>query len=80
MYSSKFMRANEKIAAGVTGGFNKMTGGIVKGFNKMTDGVVKGYTAIEDRFVGAFLAKEGETAPEAKQRLSESVKGGGDNE
>ncbi len=40
MAKSKLVKANEKIAEGVT-----------TGFKKMSDGVVEGYTKIEDKFV-----------------------------
>ena len=60
MAKSKLVKANEKIAEGVT-----------TGFKKMSDGVVEGYTKIEDKFVDQFLTKDGETVSEAKARLKE---------
>lgn len=60
MAKSKLVKANEKIAEGVT-----------TGFKKMSDGVVEGYTKIEDKFVDQFLTKDGETVEEAKARLKE---------
>lgn len=58
MAKSKLVKANEKIADGVTAGFQKIS-----------DTVVAGYTKIEDRFVERYLIREGETLEEAKERL-----------
>ena len=63
MAKSKLVKANEKIAEGVT-----------TGFKKMSDGVVEGYTKIEDKFVDQFLTKDGETVSDAKARLKEEEK------
>lgn len=69
MAKSKIVKANEKIAAAVTGGYKKMEKGVVDGYKKIEKGVVDGYTKIEDKFVDAYLTKEGETVEEAKERL-----------
>ena len=58
MAKSKIVKANEKIAETVTGGFKKIS-----------DTVVGGYTKIEDAFVDRYLTKDGETVEEAKERL-----------
>lgn len=58
MAKSKFVKANEKIAEKVTGGFQKIS-----------DTVVGSYTKIEDKFVDRYLTKDGETIEQAKQRL-----------
>lgn len=71
MAKSKLVKANEKIAEGVTTGFKKMSDGVVEGFNKMSDAVVGGYTKIEDKFVDEFLTKDGETVEAAKKRLKQ---------
>lgn len=71
MAKSKLVKANGKIAEGVTTGFKKMSDGVVEGFNKMSDAVVGGYTKIEDKFVDKFLTKDGETVAAAKKRLKE---------
>lgn len=60
MSNSKFIKANEKIAEGVTGGFQKIE-----------DSVVGTYKKVEDAFVDKFLAHEGESAEDAKKRLAE---------
>ena len=44
------------------------------GYKKMERGVVEGYTKIEDRFVAAYLAEEGESVEEAKERLKKQHK------
>ncbi len=74
MAKSKLVKANEKIAEGVTTGFKKMSDGVTSGFKKMSDGVVEGYTKIEDKFVEEFLTKDGETVSDAKARLKEEEK------
>jgi len=58
MAKSKLVKANEKIAETVTGGYKKVE-----------TAVVDGYTKIEDKFVAAYLTREGETVEEAKARL-----------
>ena len=58
MAKSKLVKVNEKIAEGVT-----------SGFQKICDAVVGGYTKIEDKFVDNYLTKDGETIEEAKERL-----------
>ena len=60
---SKFVEVNEKIAEKVVGGYKKIEEGTVGGFNK-----------VADKFVESFLAKEGETVEEAKERLSANIK------
>ncbi len=55
---SKIVKANEKIAEAVVGGYKKIE-----------NAVVDGYTKIEDRFVDMYLTHDGETVEEAKERL-----------
>ncbi len=55
---SKIVKASEKIADTVVGGYKKIE-----------KGVVDGYTKIEDKFVDDYLTKDGETVEEAKARL-----------
>lgn len=69
MAKSKIVKANEKIAEAVTGGYKKIEKGVVDGYKKIEKGVTQGYAKIEDRFVDAYLTKEGETVEEAKARL-----------
>lgn len=59
MAKSKLIKANEKIAESVVGGYKKIEEGAVGGFQK-----------IADKFVDEFLTKEGETVEEAHQRLA----------
>lgn len=58
MAKAKIVKANEKIAGAVTGGYKKIE-----------QGVVGGYTKIEDKFIDAYLRKDGESLEEAKARL-----------
>lgn len=74
MAKSKIVKANEKIARAVTGGYKKVEKGVVDGFRKIEEGVVQGYTKIEDKFVEAYLTKEGESVEEAKARLKKEGK------
>ena len=69
MAKSKLVKANEKIAEGVTTGFKKISDGVVDGYKNIENAVVEGYTKIEDKFLDAFLTKDGETVEEAKKRL-----------
>ncbi len=80
MSESNLKKTNEKIAEGVTEGFQKIEDGVVGGYKKIEDGVVGGYKKIEngvvegfnkmtDKFVDKFLTHEGETVEDAKKRL-----------
>ena len=74
MAKSKIVKANEKIAEAVTGGYKKIEKGVVDGYKKIENGVVGGYTKIEDKFVDTYLTKDGETVEEAKARLKKDNK------
>ena len=74
MAKSKIVKANEKIAEAVTGGYKKIEKGVVDGYKKIEQGVVEGYTKLEDKFVDAYLTKDGETVEEAKARLKKENK------
>lgn len=60
MAKSKLVKANQKIADSVVGGFEKIQ-----------DSVVGAYTKIEDKFVDQYLTKDGESIEDAKKRLKE---------
>ena len=74
MAKSKIVKANEKIAEAVTGGYKKIEKGVVDGYKKIEQGVVSGYSKIEDKFVDTYLTKDGETVEEAKARLRKENK------
>ena len=74
MAKSKLVKANEKIAQGVVGGYKKIEEGVVGGYKKIEDGAVGGFNKITDKFVDNFLTKEGETVEEAKARLAAEQK------
>ncbi len=59
MAKSKIVKANEKIAEGVVGGYKKVE-----------EGVVGAYKKVEDKFVDQFLTHEGESADDAKKRIA----------
>jgi len=51
-------------------GYKKIEDGIVGGYNKTETGVVDGFGKVVDKCVEALFAKEGESAEDAKARLS----------
>ena len=63
MAKSKLVKANEKIAEKVVGGYRKIEDGVVGGFTKMSDS-----------FVDQFLTKDGESVGDAKKRLAAEKK------
>lgn len=69
MSASKLKKVNEKIAEGVTEGFQKIEDGVVGGYKKIEDGVVEGFSKMTDKFVEKFLTHEGESVEDAKKRL-----------
>ena len=73
MAKSKLVKANEKIAENVVGGYKKIEDTVVNGYKKIEDTFVGGYKRIEDKFVDEFLTRDGETGEEAKQRLAAEV-------
>lgn len=58
MAKSKLVKANERIAEKVVGGYKKIE-----------DTVVGGYRKIEDAFVDQYLTHDGESVEDAKERL-----------
>lgn len=70
MAKSKLVKANEKIAEGVTGGFQKIEDGVVGGYKKIENSVVGAYKKIEDKFVDKYLTHDGESVEDAKARLA----------
>ena len=70
MDMSKLVEANEKIAEAVVDGYKKIENGVVEGYKKIEDSVVEGFGKVTDKCVEKLFAKEGETAEEAKKRLS----------
>jgi len=74
MAKSKLAETNEKLAEAVVGGYRKIEKGVVGSYKKIETGAVKGYTKIEDKFVETYLAKDGETVEEAKERLKKETK------
>lgn len=74
MAKSKLVKANEKIAEEVVGGYKKIEEGVVGGYKKMEEGAVGGFNKIADKFVDNYLTKEGESVEDAKARLSAEQK------
>lgn len=68
---SKFAKVNEKIAEKVVEGYKKIEDGVVGGYKKIENGVVEGFGKVTDKCVEKLFAKEGETAEDAKKRLSD---------
>lgn len=71
MAKSKLVKANEKIAEKVVGGYKSIESTFVGGYKSIENGVVGAYRSIEDRFVDEFLTKDGESIEDAKKRLKE---------
>lgn len=71
MAKSRLVKANEKIAEKVVGGYKKIEEGVVGGYKKIEEGAVGGFNKISDSFVDQFLTKDGESIEEAKARLAE---------
>lgn len=71
MAKSRLVKANEKIAEKVVGGYKKIEEGVVGGYKKIEEGAVGGVNKISDSFVDQFLTKDGESIEEAKARLAE---------
>ena len=69
MAKSKLVKANEKIAENVVGGYKKIEDTVVNGYKKIEDTFVGGYKRIEDKFVDEFPdegrgdGRGGQTAP-----------------
>lgn len=74
MAKSRLVKANEKIAEKVVGGYKKIEEGVVGGYKKIEEGAVGGVNKISDSFVDQFLTKDGESIEEAKARLAEEQK------
>lgn len=74
MAKSKLVKANEKIAREVVGGYKKIEEGVVGGYKKIEEGAVNGFNKIADKFVDNFLTKEGESIEDAKARLAAEQK------
>ena len=59
---AKFADHMDKIAEGVTEGYQKIEDGVVSGYKKLEDGVVGGYKKIETGdllgFIGGSFAEE----------------------
>ncbi len=66
----KLVNANKKIEEKVVGTYNAVESSVVETYKKVEDGVVGAYKKVEDKFVETFLAKDGETAEEAKNRMN----------
>ena len=56
---AKFADHMDKIAEGVTKGFQKIENGVVGGYKKIEEGVVEGFGTITDACAGAMLNEDG---------------------
>ncbi|MGN0482748.1 MAG: hypothetical protein ACI4HI_04255 [Lachnospiraceae bacterium] len=74
MAKSKLVKANEKIAEEVVGGYKKIEEGVVGGYKKIEESAVGGFNKVADKFVDNFLTKEGESVEDARARLSAEQK------
>lgn len=71
MAKSKLVKANEKIAEKVVGGYKAIENTVVGGYKAIEHTVVGGYRKIEDAFVDRYLTHDGESVADAKERLHE---------
>lgn len=69
MAKSKLVKANEKIAEKVVGGYKAIENGVVGGYKSVENGVTGGFNKMVDHFVDEFLTREGESVEEARARL-----------
>ena len=70
MVMAKLADHMEKIAEGVTEGYQKIEDGVVTGYKKIETGAVEGFGKVVDKCVEVLFAKDGESVEEAKARLS----------
>lgn len=70
MAKSPLVKANQKIAEHVVGGYQTIERGVVGGYKAVERTVVDGFTSMSDGFVDQFLTKDGESVEDAKQRLA----------
>ena len=66
---AKFADTTKKIEDTVVGAYKTIEDTVVGGYKKVEDTVVGDFQKISDKFVDKFLAREGETVEEAKERL-----------
>ena len=62
-------KAYKAVEEGVLDAYQKVEDSVVGSYKKVESSVVSGYKKIENKFVETFLAREGETVEEAKERL-----------
>lgn len=74
MAKSKLVKANQKIAEGVVGGYKKFEEGVVGGYKKIENGAVYGFNKMADKFVDNYLCKDSETVENARIRLAAKQK------
>ena len=81
MAKSKLVKANQKIADSVAGGYKKIERGVVGGYKKIENGAVDGFTKISDSFVDRFLTKplrkQKRDWKQSRKRSKENGKDGG---
>ena len=58
----------------VTGGYETVESSVTEGYKAVENAVVGGFTRIADKFVDTFLARDGETTEQAKERLAAEQK------
>lgn len=70
MTDGQKLRYHRKNCAESYGRLQKIETGVVNGYKTIENGVVDGFRRVTDRCVETLFAREGETAEEAKARLS----------
>lgn len=70
MAKSKLVKANQKIAEDVVGGYKKIEESVVGRYKTIENGAVRAFNKVADRFVDQYLTRDGETVAEARERLA----------
>ena len=70
MAKSKLVKANQKIAEDVVGGYKKIEESVVESYKTIENGAVRAFNKVADRFVDQYLTRDGETVAEARERLA----------
>ena len=60
----------QKIEDTVVGGYKAIENGVVSAYKAIENGAVEGFAKVTDKCVETLFAKEGESAEDAKKRLS----------
>ncbi len=60
----------EQMGESVTRRYRKLESGVAGGYRRIENGAVEGFTRLSNKCIEVLFAKEGESAAEARTRLS----------